>query len=122
MARRKPGVSELLHQWNQGREGGIAKQGWNLAADVREYHIPDFSNWKGHDSFEKAFEELVRDLRKGEGLAEDTWRAKSEVRVQKAEVKMQSAKCKCQIAEAGGRRGMRSEDGGWRRGGGERSA
>jgi hypothetical protein len=26
-----------------------------LAEEVRKYHIPDFSNWKNHDAFEKAF-------------------------------------------------------------------
>jgi hypothetical protein len=34
-----------------------------LAKQVREYFIPDFSNWKEHDAFEKAFERLLRDLR-----------------------------------------------------------
>jgi hypothetical protein len=29
---------------------------------VRAWNIGDFSNWKDHDSFEKAFECLVRDL------------------------------------------------------------
>ena len=41
--------------------------GRDLAEDVREYHIPDFSDWKNQDPFEKAFKELLRDLRKGEG-------------------------------------------------------
>jgi hypothetical protein len=31
---------------------------------VREYHIPDFSNWKQEDEFEKAFADLMRDLRR----------------------------------------------------------
>jgi hypothetical protein len=35
----------------------------DLARDVREYHIPDFSNWKDHDAFELAFARLLRDLR-----------------------------------------------------------
>jgi len=26
-----------------------------LAAAVRKYHIPDFSNWKNHDAFARAF-------------------------------------------------------------------
>jgi len=37
--------------------------GKDLAAEVREYFIPDFSNWKDHDSFEEAFAKLLRDLR-----------------------------------------------------------
>ena len=41
-----------------------ADTGKDLAVEVREYHIPDFSNWKDHDSFEAAFAKLLRDLRK----------------------------------------------------------
>ena len=37
--------------------------GRDLAKDVREYFIPDFSNWKDHDAFEKAFDRLLRDLK-----------------------------------------------------------
>jgi hypothetical protein len=46
-----------------------ADSGKDLAVEVREYHIPDFSNWKNHDSFETAFKRLVRDLRKNEPTA-----------------------------------------------------
>ena len=35
----------------------------DLASEVRQYFIPDFSNWKEHDDFEKAFARLLRDLR-----------------------------------------------------------
>ena len=42
--------------------------GEDLAQKVREYHIPDFSQWKDEDAFEKAFGELMRDLKAtGEG-------------------------------------------------------
>lgn len=37
--------------------------GKDLAVELREYYIPDFSNWKDHDAFEKGFERLLRDLR-----------------------------------------------------------
>ncbi|HJR07612.1 MAG TPA: toll/interleukin-1 receptor domain-containing protein [Pyrinomonadaceae bacterium] len=40
-----------------------ADTGRDLAKEVREYYIPDFSNWKDHDAFEKAFERLLRDLK-----------------------------------------------------------
>jgi hypothetical protein len=40
-----------------------ADTGKDLAKEVREYFIPDFSNWKEHDAFEKAFERLLHDLR-----------------------------------------------------------
>ncbi len=34
----------------------------DLAVEVREYFIPDFSNWKDHDAFESAFARLKKDL------------------------------------------------------------
>ena len=37
-----------------------ADSGKDLAVEVREYHIPDFSNWKNHDAFEAAFADLDR--------------------------------------------------------------
>jgi hypothetical protein len=37
--------------------------GTDLAIELREYYIPDFSNWKDHDSFEAEFGKLLRDLR-----------------------------------------------------------
>jgi hypothetical protein len=37
--------------------------GKDLAVELREYFMPDFSNWKDHDSFEEGFERLLRDLR-----------------------------------------------------------
>ncbi|MEK6261520.1 MAG: toll/interleukin-1 receptor domain-containing protein [Planctomycetota bacterium] len=40
-----------------------ADTGEDLAEKIREYHIPDFSNWKNHDAFEAAFADLLRDLR-----------------------------------------------------------
>lgn len=38
--------------------------GEDVAAAIREYFIPDFSNWKDHDAFEKAFGRLLSDLKK----------------------------------------------------------
>lgn len=40
-----------------------AEVGKDLAVEVREYFIPDFSNWKDHDSFEEAAKRLLRDLK-----------------------------------------------------------
>jgi uncharacterized protein YjbI with pentapeptide repeats len=40
-----------------------ADSGKDLATELREYFIPDFSNWKDHDSFEAAFARLLKDLR-----------------------------------------------------------
>ena len=39
-----------------------ADTGKDLAVEVREYFIPDFSNWKNHDAFESAFARLKIDL------------------------------------------------------------
>jgi len=40
-----------------------ADSGKDSAREVREYFIPDFSNWKEHDSFQAAFQRLLRDLK-----------------------------------------------------------
>ncbi len=40
--------------------------GRDLAREIREYFIPDFSLWKSdHDAYSKAFERLLRDLKAG---------------------------------------------------------
>ena len=46
-----------------------ADTGKDMAREIREYLVGDFSNWKDHDSFEKGFERLLRDLR-AEGAKE----------------------------------------------------
>ena len=40
-----------------------ADEGRDLAREVREYYIPDFSDWKDHDAYQEAFDRLLRDLR-----------------------------------------------------------
>jgi len=40
-----------------------ADEGKDLAVEIREYYIPDFSAWKNHDPYQKEFEKLLRDLR-----------------------------------------------------------
>jgi hypothetical protein len=40
-----------------------ADTGKDSAREIREYFIPDFSNWKDHDSYKTAFERLVKDLK-----------------------------------------------------------
>jgi uncharacterized protein YjbI with pentapeptide repeats len=42
-----------------------ADRGIDSAREIREYFIPDFSNWKDHDSYQAAFQRLVRDLKAG---------------------------------------------------------
>ena len=39
--------------------------GIDSAREIREYFIPDFSNWKDHDSYQTAFQRLVKDLKAG---------------------------------------------------------
>ena len=35
----------------------------DLAEEIRQHFIPDFSNWKEHDSYRDAFDRLVKDLK-----------------------------------------------------------
>jgi hypothetical protein len=39
-----------------------ADSGKDLAAEVREYFVPDFCSWKNEDAFEGAFARLQNDL------------------------------------------------------------
>jgi hypothetical protein len=41
--------------------------GIDSGREIREYFIPDFSNWKNHDSYSAALDRLVRDLKANEG-------------------------------------------------------
>lgn len=50
---------DTLKEW----ECFDADCGKDLAVEVREFFIPDFSNWKSHDDFEKAFKRLLFDLK-----------------------------------------------------------
>ncbi len=50
---------ETLRDW----ECFDSDTGKDSAREIREYFIPDFSNWKDHDSYQKAFERLLKDLK-----------------------------------------------------------
>ena len=50
---------EKMRVW----EAFDADTGKDSAREVREYFIPDFSNWKDHDSYQAAFQRLLRDLK-----------------------------------------------------------
>jgi hypothetical protein len=50
---------ETIRDW----ECFDADAGKDSAHEIREYFVPDFSNWKNHDSYTVAFERLVRDLK-----------------------------------------------------------
>jgi hypothetical protein len=53
---------EAIKQWKLFD----ADIGIDAAREIREYFIPDFSNWKDHNSYQTAFQRLVKDL-KAEG-------------------------------------------------------
>jgi hypothetical protein len=40
-----------------------ADTGKDSAREIREFFIPDFSNWKNHDDYQEAFQRLTRDLK-----------------------------------------------------------
>jgi hypothetical protein len=40
-----------------------ADAGIDSVREIREYFIPDFSNWKDHDAYAKALDRLMRDLK-----------------------------------------------------------
>ena len=49
---------EALRDW----ECFDSDAGKDSAREIREYFIPDFSNWKDHDDYRKAFDRLLHDL------------------------------------------------------------
>jgi hypothetical protein len=49
---------EALRDW----ECFDADTGKDSAREIREYFIPDFSNWKDHDAYKEAFDRLLKDL------------------------------------------------------------
>jgi uncharacterized protein YjbI with pentapeptide repeats len=50
---------EALRDW----ECFDADTGKDSAREIREYFIPDFSNWKNHDAYQVAFQRLLHDLK-----------------------------------------------------------
>jgi hypothetical protein len=50
---------ETLRAW----ECFTADTGKDSAREVREYFIPDFSDWKNHDSYQEPFQRLLSDLK-----------------------------------------------------------
>jgi len=49
---------ETLRDW----ECFDADNGKDSAREIREYFIPDFSNWKNHDSYQEGLRRLITDL------------------------------------------------------------
>jgi TIR domain len=54
---------DVLRDW-ESFDGDTGK---DSAREIREYFIPDFSNWKEHDSYQTAFQRLVKDLKADSG-------------------------------------------------------
>ena len=50
---------DALQEW-ECFDGDLGK---DSAREIREYYVPDFSNWKDHDCYKKELEKLLRDLR-----------------------------------------------------------
>jgi hypothetical protein len=50
---------EVIRDW----ECFDADSGKDLGVEISEYFIPDFTDWKDHDAFEKAFDRLLKDLK-----------------------------------------------------------
>ena len=73
-----PRKTPVAHSFSRDCIGGGGIRSWkafdadtgkDMAREIREYLVGDVSNWKDHDSFEKGFERLLRDLR-AEGAKE----------------------------------------------------
>jgi len=43
--------------------------GKDSAREIREFFIPDFSDWKDHGRYQEAFERLLQDLKAGKSLS-----------------------------------------------------
>ena len=52
-------ISEHFEKW----ENFYADLAEDVAQEIREYFIPDFSKWRDHDAFEGAFARLLKDLK-----------------------------------------------------------
>jgi hypothetical protein len=50
---------DSIRQW----KNFDADAGKDSAREIREYYIPDFSQWKNHDAYQQAFDRLLRDLK-----------------------------------------------------------
>jgi hypothetical protein len=53
---------DALREW----ECFDADTGKDSAREIREFYIPDFSQWKDHDRYSIAFDRLLKDLKSPE--------------------------------------------------------
>ncbi len=63
---------KTLHKW----KCFDAKTGKDLAREIAEYFIPDFANWKDHDSYQNGFDWLLKDLKSPDAGAKAVTTAK----------------------------------------------
>jgi hypothetical protein len=56
-------ISLVLFERINAWQAFDADTGKDSAREIREYFIPDFSNWQNADSYQQAFHRLLRDLR-----------------------------------------------------------
>lgn len=59
-------ISIVPHEKVQDWECFDTDTGMDMARDIRQFYIPDFTKWKDHDAFQAEFEKLVRDLQASE--------------------------------------------------------
>jgi hypothetical protein len=59
---------ETIREW----ECFDTDTGKDSAREIREFFIPDFSDWRDHDRYQEAFERLLRDLKAGKSPAQGT--------------------------------------------------
>jgi hypothetical protein len=52
---------------HSSKDRAFADTGIDSAREIREYYVPDFSNWKNHDSYSAALDRPVRDLKPNDG-------------------------------------------------------
>jgi len=57
---------QILRDW----ECFDADTGKDSAREIREYFIPDFTNWNDHDAYREAFDALLQDLTANQGSAQ----------------------------------------------------
>jgi hypothetical protein len=63
---------ETLRDW-ECFDGDTGK---DSAREIREYFIPDFANWKDHDSYQNGFDRLLKDLKSPDAGAKPVATAK----------------------------------------------
>jgi TIR domain/Pentapeptide repeats (8 copies) len=64
-----PVALKISYQELQKWECFDADTGKDSAREIREYYIPDFSQWERMEKYQEEFEKLVRDLKKAEAAA-----------------------------------------------------